>query len=239
MDTDTNETPKHPNRLADARIRTGATQQEAADAADLTITGYQNYEYGKRDIEGDALRKLAQFFGCSANCLLGVGDDCRKPKPSSTYRPLAGRMAAGTPLEAIEMDGEQQRVGPPVLDGRPGGFFLTASGDSMSLRYPDGRMVYIDKNDRETENGKCCAVLVNGDDATLKQVFKAGGTIALHPMGSTPSTRTGPSTRPTWIPPSSRWSAAHAGTSAAWSSRTPPLIARPPYQPLLKSFFAG
>ncbi len=187
MDTDTNETPKYPNRLADARIRTGATQQEAADAADLTITGYQNYEYGKRDIKGDALRKLAQFFGCSANYLLGVSDDYRKPKPSSTYRPLVGRIAAGTPMEAIEMDGDQQWVDPNVLGSHPSGFFLTVSGDSMDLRYPEGGMVYIDPDDREIENGRCYAVLLDGDDATLKQVYKVGDTVVLHPISSNPA----------------------------------------------------
>ena len=36
------------NRIAEARNRAGLTQQQVADALDISVQGYQYYEYGKR-----------------------------------------------------------------------------------------------------------------------------------------------------------------------------------------------
>lgn len=177
--------------LGAARKKAGFTQAKVAELTNIPLGTIRRWEQGINEPDIESLVKLAKLYGVTTDTLLGTSfaDPSVigiKPVPSESYAPLVGRIAAGTPLEAIEMDGEQQWVDPSVLDGHPGGFFLTVSGDSMNLRYPDGCMVYIDKNDREIENGKCYAVLVNGDDATLKQVFKAGDTIVLHPMSSNP-----------------------------------------------------
>lgn len=58
------------NNLAAIRHACKKTQQEVADAVGITVTGYQNYEWGKRDIKGATLIALSKFFGCSVNEIL-------------------------------------------------------------------------------------------------------------------------------------------------------------------------
>ena len=184
--------PKYPNKLAEARERAGMTQQQVADAIGMTLTGYQNYEYGKRDFRSSTLRSLSSALGCSAAYLLGMDDSptpAMKATPVPCYRPVVGRIAAGTPVEAIEFDGGEHWVSPDVEAAHPNGFFLSVTGDSMDLRYPDGGMVYVDPDEDDIVSGKCYAVLVNGCDATLKQVFKGGDTVILHPLSSNPEHR--------------------------------------------------
>lgn len=177
--------------LGAVRKNAGYTQEAAAEKIGVSPSTLRKWEQGVNEPDIETIIAFADLYGVTTDTIMGTQFADRSipgvvPTPIYSYAPLVGRIAAGTPLEAIEMDGEQQWVDPSVLDGHPGGFFLTVSGDSMNLRYPDGCMVYIDKNDREIENGKCYAVLVNGDDATLKQVFKVGNTIVLHPMSSNP-----------------------------------------------------
>jgi transcriptional regulator with XRE-family HTH domain len=70
-------------RVADARRRSGLTQQEAADALGVTLQGYQYYEYGKRDMKSSVVRKLCEVFGCSAAYLLGMDETPTAPAPTS------------------------------------------------------------------------------------------------------------------------------------------------------------
>lgn len=180
------------NRIAEARKRAGMTQAQLAEALGVTQQSVQYYEYGTRDIKGSLIRKMCDVLGCSAAYLLGMDDipsRSSKPIPVACYRPVVGRIAAGTPIEAIQLDGEQRWVSPDVEKAHPNGFFLDVVGDSMNLRYPDGGMVYIDPDEAEIVSGKCYAVLVNGYDATLKQVFKGGDTVILHPLSSNPEHR--------------------------------------------------
>lgn len=81
-------------RIAEARERAHMTQQEAADALGVTVQGYQNYEYGKRDLKASKIRDLCRIFGCSASFLLGISAeetgpcmviDRRKEEIDSTY----------------------------------------------------------------------------------------------------------------------------------------------------------
>lgn len=62
-------------RVADARIRAGMTQQEAADGMGMTLQGYQYYEYGNRDMKASIIRKMCALFGCSATFILGLEYD--------------------------------------------------------------------------------------------------------------------------------------------------------------------
>lgn len=179
------------NRLADARKAAGMTQQDVAEKLECTIQAYQNYEYGKRDVKGTVLAELAKLFGCTVNYLLGLDNDTPRirPVPGEASLPLVGSIAAGTPREAMEFDGERCWASPGVVERHPNAFFLRVSGDSMNLMYPDGCLVAVDPDECEIESGKVYAVLVNGCDATLKQVFKAGDTIVLHPVSANPAHR--------------------------------------------------
>ncbi len=92
--------------------------------------------------------------------------------------PVLGRIAAGTPIEAIQH--EQDRIAVPA-DMISGGehFVLEVQGDSMiEAGILDGDYVVIKKGDTAT-SGEIVVALVMGEEATLKRFRKKAGSIAL------------------------------------------------------------
>lgn len=170
-------------RVAEARNNAGMTQQQAADGLEMTLQGYQYYEYGKRDIKASLIKRMCALFGCSATFLLGLDENpsvvASSPSPSHKM-PLVGRIAAGTPREAIYQVGETHDAPEALWQAHPNGFWLTISGNSMNRLFADGTLVLIDP-DEEVRNGDVGVVFVNGDDATLKRVYYDGETVRLHP----------------------------------------------------------
>jgi len=95
-----------------------------------------------------------------------------------TILPLAGRIAAGRPIEAIP---EQQEVNFSDLLLGPDRFVLRASGNSMvEAGILDGDLVIVRRTDT-AENGDIVVALVDNDEATLKRLRKHGGRIELIP----------------------------------------------------------
>ncbi|VTT97602.1 hypothetical protein : Uncharacterized protein OS=Oscillibacter sp. 1-3 GN=C816_01775 PE=4 SV=1: HTH_3 [Gemmataceae bacterium] len=76
-------------RLREAK---GLTQAAAAASAGVAFRSYQNWEAGIREPRLDALKKLADAFGVSADELLaGVGDEPEPEKPAP--KPKKGKKA--------------------------------------------------------------------------------------------------------------------------------------------------
>lgn len=96
--------------------------------------------------------------------------------------PLLGKIAAGTPILAIENIEEQYTL--PV-DLLPSGdcFVLTVSGNSMveSGIYNGDKIIVRQQN--TAENGQIVAALLD-DSATVKRFFKEKDHIRLHPENS-------------------------------------------------------
>jgi repressor LexA len=88
----------------------------------------------------------------------------------STRLPLAGTIAAGLPIEAVEereyVDLEEMFVSPY------GNFVLRVKGDSMiGDSIADGDFVICEK--RETaRDGETVVALIDGEEATLKRIFQ-------------------------------------------------------------------
>jgi repressor LexA len=93
--------------------------------------------------------------------------------------PLAGRIAAGRPLEA-EPEGESVAV-PEALTRKGQNYVLRVNGDSMiDDGIHDGDYVVVNRREK-AQNGEMVAALVNGE-ATLKRFFnEGGGRIRLQP----------------------------------------------------------
>ncbi len=100
--------------------------------------------------------------------------------PDAGQLPLVGRIAAGSPIEAVE--------DPEVLDveslfgGRPGEtFVLQVRGTSMiDEQIRDGDYVIVEKR-TTARNGETVVALLQDGDATLKKFYKEGGRIRLQP----------------------------------------------------------
>jgi repressor LexA len=91
--------------------------------------------------------------------------------------PILGRIAAGTPIDAIQHERERLPV-PEAMLGSGEHYVLEVQGDSMiEAGILDGDYVIIKKGDTAT-SGEIVVALV-GEEATLKRLRKKGGSIAL------------------------------------------------------------
>lgn len=176
------------NKLKEMRERAGLTQQQLAEKIGVTQQTIWYYENGRREMKSSVLVELSNALGCTVSDLLGL-DDVKgivrqKPSPSHPM-PVVGRIAAGTPREAIYQTGETHEAPESLWEAHPDGFWLEVSGNSMNRLFPEGTLVLVDP-DEEVRNGDVGVVFVNGDDATLKRVYYDGESVRLHPESHDP-----------------------------------------------------
>ncbi len=100
---------------------------------------------------------------------------------SKTSLPLAGRIAAGSPLMAIE---QQDQVDFGNLFGSDNQFCLKVTGNSMiEAQIADGDYVVVRKQNT-CRDGDIVVALVNGEEATLKRFYKEAHRVRLEPANS-------------------------------------------------------
>jgi repressor LexA len=106
------------------------------------------------------------------------GLDEEKSKYDNTEIPVLGKIAAGTPVEAIQ--NEIARIPLPSNIEKNGEFFgLKVQGDSMiEAGINEGDTVIVKKTDT-AENGKIVVALVDDNEAMLKRIRRKGKTVAL------------------------------------------------------------
>jgi len=93
--------------------------------------------------------------------------------------PLLGKIAAGTPIEAISNSDNFIEIPNNTLSDDI--YALTVEGDSMiDEGILDGDVVVIDKK-AEVTNGDIVVALIDKEEATLKKLRKRGDSIALEP----------------------------------------------------------
>jgi repressor LexA len=94
--------------------------------------------------------------------------------------PIHGKIAAGTPIEAIRHEQDLLQVPMSMLGMQPC-YALTIEGDSMiDAGIMDGDIVIIEKCDRAND-GDIVVALVDGEEATLKRLRREVGTVVLMP----------------------------------------------------------
>ncbi|WP_299617133.1 transcriptional repressor LexA [Pelagibius sp.] len=108
--------------------------------------------------------------------------------------PLYGRIAAGTPIEALRDYSNHVDV-PCAMIGSGEHYALEVDGDSMvDAGILDGDTVVIERCD-SAENGAIVVALVDNEEATLKRLRRKGGAIALEPANKSYETRIFPPER--------------------------------------------
>lgn len=102
--------------------------------------------------------------------------------------PLYGRIAAGTPIAALQDPSMHIQV-PPSMLGTGTHYALEVDGDSMiEAGIFDGDTVIIEEGST-AENGSIVVALVDNEEATLKRIRKKGSAIALEPANKAYETR--------------------------------------------------
>jgi repressor LexA len=112
--------------------------------------------------------------GRSWRSLRLTGENVRK----LTILPLAGRIAAGKPIEAIS---DQNEINFSDLLLGPDRYALEVKGDSMiEAGIFDGDLVII-RHTETANNGDIVVALIDGEEATLKRLRKHGARVELMP----------------------------------------------------------
>ena len=107
---------------------------------------------------------------------------------SAMSLPLYGRIAAGTPIEALRDESNTIEV-PPDLVGTGEHYALEVEGDSMiDAGIHDGDHVIIQRC-TDAENGAIVVALVDREEVTLKRLRRKGASIALEPANKDYETR--------------------------------------------------
>lgn len=102
--------------------------------------------------------------------------------------PLYGKIAAGTPIEALRDTSHTVEV-PPSMLGRGEHYALEVEGDSMvEAGIMNGDTVVIERCEK-ADNGTIVVALVDDAEVTLKRLRQRGNSIALEPANQKYETR--------------------------------------------------
>lgn len=188
-------------RMRLRRKEIGISAEQVAEH--LGVSPATIYRYEKGDIEkvpGDSLAEIAKILKTTPIYLMGWEE---QPTSATTDKNTDWRAAAG----AIPMNPQQVapllgtvRAGLPMYaeeniegyipirqtDGAKY-FWLYVRGDSMNAAgMNDGDQILV-REQPEVENGEIAVVMVNGDEATVKQFRQEGNLVILTPRSTNPA----------------------------------------------------
>lgn len=163
------------------RKKLGLTQEELGNYVGVQKSAIAKYENGRiENLKRSTIEKLSELFGILPSELLGIS---ATNNVMSNTTNVIGVVPAGTPLEAIEdIIGEIEY---PSRFANKEVFALQIKGDSMNKVLPDGCIGLFEKTST-LENGEIGAIMVNGDDATVKKFYRLTDSYVLEPLSFNP-----------------------------------------------------
>lgn len=163
-------------RMKERRLQLNKTLEEVGSVVGVSKATIQRYEKGAiTNIPSDKIEKIAKALSTTPAFLMGWEDKSNRLK--GVRIPILGRVVAGIPLEAItDIEGYEEIT--PKMASLGEYFALRIKGHSMEPRIEDGEIVIV-KQQEDVECGDVAIVLVNGDEATCKQVKKSPDGITL------------------------------------------------------------
>ncbi len=167
-------------KLKNCRKNMSLSQKEFGQKIGVAESTVSLYESNKRFPDADTLKKISSLFGVSIDYLLGnsIAKEANQKVGRGVRIPVLGRVVAGIPIEAVEEILDYEEITPELA--ATGEFFaLQVRGDSMLPKLEEGDVVIVKKQE-DVETGDIAIVLVNGDEATIKQIKKVDGGIMLY-----------------------------------------------------------
>ena len=188
-------------RMKHRRKEIGVSAEKVAER--LGVSPATIYRYEKGDIEkvpADSLAEIAKILQTTPAYLMGWEE---RPGPSqpdeetqkkhlpddsilfnpNQVAPLLGTVRAGLPMYAEE--NIEGYIPIRQTDGAQY-FWLHIRGDSMNAAGMDDGDQILVRVQSEVENGEIAVVMVNGDEATVKQFRQEGNLVILTPRSLNP-----------------------------------------------------
>src|SRR5271154_6319251 len=169
------------------RLPNRARAIEVIKLPELSASGNGN---GRRGFTPSVIEGTLGKVRSSSSSGGGSEDDGNRP----VAVPVMGRIAAGTPIEALQTRSHTISV-PPDMLGSGEHYALEVRGDSMvDAGILDGDMALIQRNDT-AETGDIVVALIDEEEATLKRFRRRGASIALEPANTSYEVRILPPNR--------------------------------------------
>lgn len=165
-------------RLLEVMADNNDTTYSLAAFLHLSPPSISRYTNGEMAPKVPTIQAIADKYNINPAWLMGTEGANKYLEGMDKFKkiPIIGTIAAGKPIFAQEyIEGYEY-----VSEIEKSDFCLRVKGDSMvGARIYDGDIVFIRKQP-DVESGEIAAVIINGDEATLKRVYKAGNSIILH-----------------------------------------------------------
>jgi repressor LexA len=170
------------------REKYNLSQKDFAEIAGVSDKAVSTWENDIKDPRMGTIQKIADHFGILKSDIIEGNVDkviplnksaANKLEGNSKPMPMLGSIAAGLPLEMIEVK-EWINVPTEIAETYPNAFLVKVTGDSMNKIIPAEALALIDPT-ADVKNGDIAAVAINGYDATLKRFYKFKDGITLEP----------------------------------------------------------
>jgi repressor LexA len=176
-------------KLKSYRKAAGLTQAQLGAKVHKSAQVISNLERGyTTGLTANDYQAIANSLNIPLSELIEGHQDLNKPAirnipyasvPHITYRiPVLGRVAAGEPIYADEDVIGYERIDEKYANDGFDYFALRISGQSMEPSIFDGDTVIVRRQDF-IEDGQIAVVLIDGEDATVKEVKKVSDGIML------------------------------------------------------------
>ena len=163
-------------RIKEARKTAGLTQVELAKKTDLSRSYIGDIEKDRYNPSVSTLQLIAKATNAPLETLL-PSTKTQQPAGRGVRIPVLGRVVAGIPIEAIQEILDYEEIPQSMAD--TGDFFaLQVKGASMEPTLRDGDVVIV-KKQPTVDSGDIAIVLVNGNDATIKEIRESPAGITL------------------------------------------------------------
>ena len=173
----------HPRRVEILRYlarRAGAegpppSVREIGLAVGLKSSQTVHHHLGRLEAEGYVVRG-----GRSARALRLTG----KGWEAAGRMDLLGRIAAGRGLEAVAFGDEAYSLAAELLAARSGRrrYLLRVVGQSMvGAGIEDGDLLVVEEDEAPADGAVVVALLGEGDEVTVKRLYREGGSVRLRP----------------------------------------------------------
>lgn len=162
----------------------------AAGVSEASVSDWRNKGVIPRKQNID---KLCEHFGLTQDDILSDASGfaakvSRRVGKGFAPVPLHGRVAAGIPIEMIEVD-DVKEAPARYVDDDPHAFMVRVIGESMNRIIHDGMLALVSPKYTEPNGRDMFLVAVNGHDATIKRVHKLANGIELVPDSFDPTYR--------------------------------------------------